>query len=153
MLVTIPFISLGKRVKALLPLTKKEKKMGYFYIGYNFTNKNEGYCKIGETGRANLFSRVKELEHIENFSLLEYIYLPNATKAQRLFVESYVRRKIEQNDHIFFQHCKLDHFYFNLINGDMLTTFKIKALAYALEACELAKIKYTLNATIKHIEG
>jgi hypothetical protein len=127
--------------------------MGYFYIGYNFTSKNEGYCKIGETGRPNLFSRIKELEHIENFNLLGYIYLPNSTKAQRLFVESYVRMKIEQNDNIFFQHCKLDHFYFTLNNGDMLTAFKIKALAYALEACELAKINYTLNATIKHIKG
>lgn len=117
----------------------------YFYVGYNYFNRKNGYCKIGETSLA-LSVRLATIRQKEHFECVGYIKFENASKAERLYVESYVRLMIEKNlpD---FEHTQNDHFIYS-IDGDkkqQIEQFKNKAFEYAIKACEFAGIKYEIG--------
>lgn len=116
--------------------------MGFFYVGGKTANSVNGYCKIGQTGTA-LNQRIGMLRYTEkNFCLLRSLELPNATKPERLTVESVVRLALERDG---YQHLQNDHFSMAInkdSKADIYNTFADKAIAYAVQACQQYNIEY-----------
>ena len=114
--------------------------MGFFYIGRDTSKRKYGYIKIGETNR-KLAQREKEIKRQESFKVLGYVLLFNETRAQRLYIESYVRMKLEQEREL--THVKNDHFLYDIKKGckeKQTTHFLHLALDYAIEACQIVGV-------------
>ena len=116
---------------------------GFFYVGGKTANSVNGYVKIGETGMS-MAQRTAMLRYSEkNFCLLRYIELPNATKAERLMVESFARLNLERNGYL---HMQNDHFTFTMdknSKANLYSDFADKAIEYAIQACKLFGIEYS----------
>lgn len=116
---------------------------GFFYVGGKTANSVNGYVKIGETSTSinQRIAMLKQSEH--NFYLLQYIALPNATKAERLMVESFVRLNLERDG---YTHTQNDHFTFAMNKGnkaELYNAFADNAIKYAVQACKLFGIDYS----------
>ena len=124
--------------------------MGYFYTGYNYLQKKDGYFKLGETGKANLNDRLSGIRLKEgNFECLGYIILKHETRTQRLYVESYARMMMEKEPNLI--HIQNDHFAYDIQKGhkkEQAQAIANKALAYATEACEFAQVEYEIGTQI-----
>lgn len=116
---------------------------GFFYVGGKTANSVNGYAKIGETGMA-LSQRIAMIRYSEhNFMLLQYIALPNATKAERLMIESFVRLALERDE---YTHTQNDHFTMPITKNskiDIYNAFADKAINYAIQACKMFNIEYS----------
>lgn len=115
--------------------------MGCFYIMSAHDTDNTSLIKIGETKRLGYRTRLSQLNRDNkcHYDCLGYLLLKDETVAQRLFVESYVRLKLEQQA-TYLKHTKLDHFYFN--EAEPVESMLNEIFAYAQEACKMAQIKY-----------
>ena len=70
--------------------------MGCFYVGFDYKNRVNGYLKIGESGKKTPAQRLFTIRQTDSFECLGYLLLENDTKPERLFIESYVRMKLDQ---------------------------------------------------------
>lgn len=116
---------------------------GFFYVGGKTANSVNGYVKIGETSISinQRMAMLRQSEH--NFCLLQYIALPNATKAERLYVESFVRLNLERDG---YTHTQNDHFIFPMSKDsktELYNAFANNAIRYAVQACKLFGIDHS----------
>lgn len=123
--------------------------MGCFYVGFGYKRRKNGLLKIGETNAPTPSSRFANLRSTEgSFQGLGYIILKNETKPQRLFIESYVRMKLE-SEFQFLHHIKNDHYEYDIISKDtkysQAEMIGNKALELAKEGCEIAKVEYEVG--------
>ncbi len=129
--------------------------MGCFYAGFNYRNRVNGCSKIGETGEATPASRLATFRQKEVFQCLGYIIMKGETHAQRLFVESYARMKIEAECPDF-HHIKNDHYLYKIISKEekysQAQDFAETALGFAIEACEMVGIEWK-RGTKKYKRG
>ena len=122
--------------------------MGCFYTGFDWRNRKNGYFKIGETSGKTPAQRLCEIRKTDAFQCLGYLLLDGETKAQRLFIESYVRMMMEKNPAL--THTQNDH-YLYVIDCDKVEkyvqaqAFADEALAHAIKACEIAGISYEVG--------
>lgn len=119
--------------------------MGCFYTGFDYKNRVNGYFKIGETSGKTPAARLARIRHDDAFMCLGYLELKSETKAERLFVESYVRMMLEKQG---FQHSQNDHFLYGIEKGrkyEQAEEIAKLALDLAKEACNLANIKYEVG--------
>ena len=117
--------------------------MGWFYTGYDFLNRKNGYFKIGETGEKYLSTRLGQIRLHDAFECLGFLRLINDTKSERLYVESYVRMMMEREEGL--THVQNDHFCYEIRKGEkhaQAEAYAQKALAYAKVACTFAGIEY-----------
>lgn len=121
--------------------------MGCFYTGFDYKNRKNGYFKIGETGYGSPARRFATIRQYDSFQCLGYIVLIDETKAQRLFVESYVRMMMEQVDGL--TQVQNDHFTYQIENKEtkyeQAQNFANLAIAYAEQACKIANIDYKVG--------
>lgn len=124
--------------------------MGYFYTGFDYKNRKNGYFKIGETGQKYLSSRISNIQHYDSFQCLGYIELIGETRSERLFVESYVRMKMEKVEGL--THTQNDHFLYAITSKEekysQAQTLAKMALEYAIEICDFAKIEYKIGTNL-----
>lgn len=117
--------------------------MGWFYTGFDFLNRKNGYFKIGESGEKYLSTRLAQIRHYDAFECLGFLKLINDTKSERLYVESYVRMMMEREEGL--TQVQNDHFAYVIRKGEKHTQaqeYANKALAYAKAACAFAGIEY-----------
>ena len=115
--------------------------MGCFYTGFDYKNRVNGYFKIGETGANTPAARLAVIRRSDAFQCLGYIIMTNDSRAQRLFVESYVRMKMAER----YVHTQNDHFLYKIQQGrkyEQAQEMAEEALNYAEEACRMAKVTY-----------
>ena len=119
--------------------------MGYFYTGFDYKNRKQGYFKIGETGQKSLASRLATIRQHDSFQCLGYIALEGETKAERLLIESHVRVMLSRTDGL--EHTQNDHFLYGIESKDRKyeQAYEIAeiALRYAEDICKLYGIKYS----------
>ena len=124
--------------------------MGYFYTGFDYKNRKNGYFKIGETGQKYLTSRISNIQHYDCFQCLGYLELIGETRSERLFIESYVRMKMEQVEGL--KHSQNDHFLYTITSKEekysQAQAFATMALEYAMEVCDFAKIQYKIGTKL-----
>lgn len=119
--------------------------MGYFYTAYCARNDDwkdnaEMLFKIGETCQAI----EKRIGQIHAFGL-RCLKLNNDTKAQRLFIESYVRLKLSE----YYKNLGNDYFLYysqNILNPEFRNSEAIeisnKAIRFAEECCTMINLNY-----------
>lgn len=115
--------------------------MGCFYTGFDYYNRVNGYFKIGESSYKTPAKRYSQIRQTDHFQGLGYLTFTDDTKAQRLFVESYVRMKLSTK----YEHTQNDHFLYNIEKGrkyEQAQEMAEEALNYAEEACKIANISY-----------
>jgi hypothetical protein len=122
--------------------------MGCFYAGFDYKNRVNGYFKIGESGKKTPAQRLAQIRQTDSFECLAYLMLENDTKAERLFVESYVRMKMEKT----FKELTLtqnDHYLYTIESKDrkysQAQEFANAAITFAMEACEMAQVTYKIG--------
>lgn len=124
--------------------------IGYFYTGFNYLQKKFGCFKLGETGKKRLNDRLSTIRNAEGgFQCLGYLILKRATKAERLFIESYARMMMERMDEL--TNIKNDHFTYDIIphqKYEQAYAFANKALGYAMEACRMAGVEYEVGTQV-----
>ena len=116
--------------------------MGYFYTGFDYKNRKNGYLKIGETGQKYLSQRLQVIQHYDSFECLGYLILKNETLSERRLVESYVRVMMERVDGL--TQTQNDHYTY-VISGnkyEQAHEYAEIALAYATAFCEQLGIEY-----------
>ena len=120
--------------------------MGCFYTGRNFRRWVNLRFKLGESDKDTPASRLSGIRREEPFECLGYLKLPNSTKSERLYVESYARLMVERskkftqqgNDHFV---CKNE-----TANKDgVASLFSTLALGYAMDACKMMGIEYEVG--------
>lgn len=125
--------------------------MGCFYTGFDYKNRVNGYFKIGETGGKTPAARLAQIRRDDCFQCLGYIILKNETKAERLFVESYVRMMVERRLPEL-THTQNDHYLYRIESKErkyaQAQEFANAALAIAIEACEFAHINYEIGKKV-----
>lgn len=117
--------------------------MGCFYVGFDYKNRKNGYFKIGETGKDTPAARLSSIRQTDSFQCLGYIELHNETKAERLFVESYVRMMLDRQMPELTQ-VQNDHYTYSIKQGEkyeQAQTIADTALQFAITACVMANIK------------
>lgn len=127
--------------------------MGCFYVGFNWRRTVNGKGKIGETGGKTPANRFGEIRSKEPFDCLRYLVFEDDTKAERLFIESFVRLNLERT--IGYTHVENDHFEYLIEKGhrkERAMIFADTAIDFAKQACEIAKVKYT-EGTKKYKKG
>lgn len=125
--------------------------MGAFYTGFDYKNRVNGYFKIGETSGKTPAARLAVIRQSDCFQCLGYLLLKEETKAERLFVESYVRmmmeRKVPQ-----LQHTQNDHYTYRIESKErkyeQAQEFADIALDLAKEACRMAGISYQVGTKV-----
>lgn len=126
------------------------KAIGYFYTGFNYLQKKFGRFKLGETGKARLNDRLSVIRNAEGgFQCLGYLVLKRATKAERLFIESYARMMMERNPQL--TNVQNDHFIYDIAKGqkyEQAYDFAQEALSYAMKACEIASVEYEIGSRV-----
>lgn len=122
--------------------------MGCFYTGFDYKNRVNGYFKIGETGGKTPAARLAQIRKTDCFQCLGYLILKNESKAERLFVESYVRMMLERKCPVL-EHTQNDHYLYHIESKErkyaQAQEFADFALSLAKEACDLANIKYEIG--------
>lgn len=121
--------------------------MGYVYVGFDYKNRKNGYLKIGETGQKSLATRLSNIRQYDSFQCLGYLELHNETKAERLFVESFVRMMLERNSNELIQ-VQNDHFIYQIEQGnkyEQVQRYANMALQYGQNACLIANIQHTIG--------
>lgn len=122
--------------------------MGCFYTGFNYKQRVNGYFKIGESGKDTPAQRLSQLRQNESFECLGYLLLNNDTKADRLFIESYVRMKMEHY-YLELTQVRNDYFAYTIKSADTKYTqaqkFANTALNFAIEACKMTNVKYKIG--------
>ena len=110
--------------------------MGCFYT--------KGYFKIGESEKPTPSARLSNIRSSDSFQCLGWLRLYGETKAQRLFVESYVRMMMEQNPEL--THVKNDHYSYTITSKEekynQAYRFANEAISYAIKICNLIGISY-----------
>lgn len=126
--------------------------MGSFYTGFDYKNRVNGYFKIGETSGKTPAKRLASIRKDDCFQCLGYILLKNETKAQRLFVESYVRMMMEKTFKGELEHTQNDHYLYKIISKEMkyiqAQRYADTALKFAMECCRLYGIEYTIGTKV-----
>lgn len=122
--------------------------MGCFYTGFDYKNRVNGYFKIGESSKKTPSQRLSAIRQKENFECLGYLLLDGDTKPERLFIESYVRMKLDQT-FAEITHTQTDHFTYAIKskgkNCIQVQTFADAAIKFAIEACNIANVKYKIG--------
>ena len=120
--------------------------MGCFYVGYNNRALTKGSLKIGESNHQTPRKRISNIKSKESFEGIGFLVLINETKAERLFVESYVRMYLERVHDLI--HKQNDHFNYEIgkrcsyaKNYKIAKEFSELALAYGEKACEVVGIQ------------
>ena len=124
--------------------------MGYFYTGFDYKNRKNGYFKIGETGN-RLSARLANIRHYDSFQCLSYLVLPKATKAERQLIESIVRVKLERAPQFGLTQTQNDHFTYSIrANEKYEQAYEIAgfALDCAIKVCEQWDIKYAIGMKV-----
>ena len=120
--------------------------MGYFYAGFDYKNRKNGYFKIGETG-GYLSSRLARIRYDDAFECLGYLKLIDETKSERLLVESYARVMMSKVDGL--THTQNDHFLYTITSVKEKYTqangLATMALKYAIEMCEQIGVRYEIG--------
>ena len=122
--------------------------MGCFYTGFDYKNRVNGYFKIGESGKKTPSQRLSQIRRTDSFECLGYLLFENDSKPERLFIESYVRMKMDQ---VFDEltHTQNDHYLYTIESKEekynQAQKFADAALDFAKEACEIAKVKYKVG--------
>lgn len=119
--------------------------MGCFYTGFDYKNRKNGYWKIGESSKSTPAQRLAQIRQSDSFQCLGYLILINDTKPQRLFVESYVRMKLES---IGLEHTQNDHFLYAIRSDgkyEQADEIAKKSIDFAIEACKIAGIQYKIG--------
>ena len=135
-------------------LGKDVRTMGCIYTGFDYKNRVNGYFKIGESGKNTPAQRLQQIRRTDCFECLAYLLLENDTKAERLFIESYVRMKLEQNFEEL-THVQNDHFIYEIKNKqkyEQARQFADMAIKFAQEACIMAGVTYKIG-TRKYKRG
>lgn len=122
--------------------------MGCFYTGFDYKNSINGYFKIGESSKKTPSQRLSAIRQTDNFECLSYLLLEGDTKPERLFVESYVRMKLDQT-FTELTHTQNDHFTYTIESKARKRTqakkFADEAIKFAIEACKIANVKYKIG--------
>jgi len=116
--------------------------IGWFYVGYDFLNRVNGYFKIGESGMQYLSSRLGQIRQSDAFECLGFLKMPNVTDAERLFIEASVRLALER---VGFTHTQKDHFLYQIEKGrkvEQAQEIAEMALRFAMSACDLIGVQY-----------
>lgn len=125
--------------------------MGCFYTGFDYKNRVNGYFKIGETGGKTPAARLTQIRKTDCFQCLGYLILKDESKAERLFIESYVRMMLERRC-TKLEHTQNDHYLYRIESKErkyeQAQEFADLALSIAKEACELAQIKYEVGKKV-----
>lgn len=125
--------------------------MGSFYTGFDYKNRVNGYFKIGETSGKTPAARLASIRQTDCFQCLGYLLLKNETKAERLFVESYVRMMMERRLPQL-QHTQNDHYLYRIESKErkyeQAQEFANIALELAQEACKMAGISYQIGTKV-----
>ena len=122
--------------------------MGYFYTGFDYKNRKNGYFKIGETGLQYLSVRLAIIRQTDCFQCLGYLVLPKSTKAERRLIESTVRLQLERAPQFGLTQTQNDHFTYSIrANEKYEQAYEIAgfALDCAIKACEQWGIEYTIG--------
>lgn len=122
--------------------------MGCFYTGFDYKNRVNGYFKIGESGKKTPAQRLSVIRCNDSFECLGYLCLEGETKAERLFIESYARMKLDQTFSELF-HIQTDHFGYIIESNErkypQAQAFADAAIKFAIEACEFTNVKYKVG--------
>jgi hypothetical protein len=122
--------------------------MGCFYTGFDNKNSVNGYFKIGESSKKTPSQRLITIRQKENFECLGYLLLEDDTKPERLFIESYVRMKLDQT-FAELTHIQNDHYTYAVKNKKkkyiQAQNFADAAIKFAIDACEIASVKYKVG--------
>jgi hypothetical protein len=128
--------------------------MGCFYTGYAWKQRKYGYFKIGETSHNTPAKRLSQIrQEWGGFECLGYLILTEESYAERLFIESYVRMRMSQESNLTQQGN--DYFRYSIQSGNknpQAKTLGELALHFAIEACQMQGICYTLG-TKKYTRG
>lgn len=121
--------------------------MGCIYTGFDYKNRKNGYFKIGETEKPTPAARLSNIRSSDSFQCLGWIRLYGETKAERLFVESYVRMMMERNPEL--THMQNDHFSYTITSKEQkyaqAYNFAKEALNHTIDVCKLAGIAYEIG--------
>lgn len=120
--------------------------MGCFYVGFDYKNRKNGYFKIGETSKSNPANRLANIRRTDSFQCLGYISFEEDTKADRLYIESYVRMKLARVEKM--ENVQNDHFLYDIQQGhkyEQANAIAEKALQYAIDACEEIGLAYEIG--------
>lgn len=125
--------------------------MGCFYTGYAYKQRKNGYFKVGETSHSSPAQRLSSLrQEWGGFQCLGYLILKNESYAERLFIESYVRLKMSQEQGLI--HCGNDYFKYlmttNNKKADQAYSIADLAMHYAIEVCQMQNIEFTIGKRI-----
>ena len=136
------YIIKGREIR---PMNADRDLLSFFYVGKNGVEEEYLTPKIGETKQtpnkreSHIRSHCPEDKH---FQMLGVLVMVNATKAERQFVESYVRMKMEK----YGKNIKNDHFLVRArakkYRESQYIAFAILALCYAVECCEKEHFPY-----------
>ena len=125
--------------------------MGAFYTGFDYKNRVNGYFKIGETSGKTPAARLATIRQTDCFQCLGYLLLKNETKAERLYVESYVRMMVERKCPAL-THTQNDHYLYRIESKErkyaQAQEFADFALSLAKEACEMVGITYEVGKKV-----
>lgn len=119
----------------------KVKDISAFYVGKDNNRRTQGTPKVGETAQKPQDRERQIRKKEKGFQMIACLYLFFVTKAQRRYIESYVRMKMEK----YCTNIGDDHFRFTLrkeIKDIQYRAFAIIAMSYAIECCEKENIKY-----------
>ena len=126
---------------------KSERDLiSFFYVGRNENFRDYLMPKIGES-KQKLNERAREIrkDGDRNFQMMGCIVLIGAPKAERKYIESYVRMKMEK----YGKNIKNDHF---LIRAKakkycdaQYMAFALVALGHAMDICKREHFLYTLK--------
>lgn len=119
--------------------------MSCFYTGFDYKNRKNGYFKIGETSKT-AGTRASQISQGDAFMLLMWTDLPDATKAQRMYIEAYVRMKMAEEPDL--THTQNDHFLYSITQGQKYAqamTLAARAIAYAKEAATQCGLTWTVR--------
>ena len=120
--------------------------MGYFYTGFDYKNRKNGYFKIGETGLRYLYQRLNTIQYTDCFQCLGYLILKNETKAERMFIESYARLQVERQTIL--EHTQNDHYLYRIEQGkkyEQAQGYADLILQFAMDACNLIGVEYEIG--------
>lgn len=124
--------------------------MGCFYTGFDWRNRKNGYFKIGETSKPTPAARLASIRKDDAFQCLGYLILKGETKAERLYVESYTRLKMEQVAGL--THTQNDHYLYKIESKErkyaQAQEFANTALNYAMDACRMINVSFELGTKI-----
>lgn len=122
--------------------------MGCFYMGFDYKSRVNGYFKIGESSKKTPAQRLTQIRQTDSFECLGYLMFENDTKPERLFIESYVRMKIDQA-FAELTHIQNDHYTYKIESKErkyaQVQEFADAAIAFAIEACKIANVEYKIG--------